>query len=122
MKNLFKQNVLIFICLLVITFVASIILINVQEDENTDLIPAIGIEGTTGYILRSDLDGAGHLDKPHNPDEAIEYMEQLESLVKDAETRGDDYIYYIPLYASDGITVIGKFGISNPSLNNNPRS
>ena len=114
MKNLFKQNVMIFICLLVITFVTSIILINVQEDENIDLIPAIGIEGVEGYVLRSDLDGTGPLDKPHNPDEALIYMEQLEALVEDAETRGDDYIYYIPLYASDGTTVIGKFGISAP--------
>jgi len=114
MKNLIKQKTMIFICLLVITFVASIILVTVQADEKTDLIPAIGIEGIEGYVLRSDLDGTGPLDKPHNPDEALVYMEQLEALVKDAETRGDDYIYYIPLYASDGTTVIGKFGISAP--------
>jgi len=114
MKILFKQKVVIFICLLVITFFASIIIITAQADEKTDLIPAIGIEGVEGYVLRSDLDGTGPLDSPHNPDEALVYMDQLEALVKDAETRGDDYIYYIPLYASDGATVIGKFGISAP--------
>lgn len=81
--------------------------------NNPDLILATGIDGTTGYVLSSDLEGAGPLDRPNNPEEAMEYMRQLEELENEARARGVNYLYSIPLYASDGQTIIGQFGVGN---------
>jgi hypothetical protein len=102
--------------------------------NNPDLILAIGIDGTTGYVLRTDLEGTGPLVRPNNPEEALRYMEELDRLAEEAlrlieeldrlaaeEGAGDDLhirivrernLFLIPLYASDGQTVIGEFGIS----------
>ena len=66
---------------------------------------------TKGYVYYADLER----DTPQNPEEAKEYMERLDTLIREANERGDRYLWYIPLYASDGVTVIGSFGISNPS-------
>ena len=75
-----------------------------------DLVFAIGVDGTEGYVLLEDLNANGPLQRPRNPEEAMLYMEQLNGI----EGNGD-YLYYIPIYASDGVTVIGTFGISAPS-------
>ena len=82
--------------------------------EKPDLIHAIGIDGIEGYVLSADLYGTGPLHKPQNGDEVFEYMEQMDELIKDAQARGDAYMYTIPLYDSDGMTVIGEFGIPIP--------
>ena len=88
-----------------------------------DLVLALGIDGVEGYVLKDDLDGTGPLSKPRNPDEALVYMDQVDELIAatmakakllDLESH-EVFLYYIPLYASDGITVIGEFGISIPS-------
>ena len=81
--------------------------------DNPDLVLAYGIDGTLGYVLRTDIDGTGPLEKPNNPDEALAYMEELDKLAAEARARGESYIYTIPLYASDGRTVIGEFGVGN---------
>ncbi len=57
-----------------------------------DLILAVGTNGETGYVKASDLD----MDEATTPEEAIEQMNNYVS-------------YIIPLYESDGTTVIGGF-------------
>jgi hypothetical protein len=85
-----------------------------EDADAPDLIFATGIDGIEGYVLKTDLEGTGSLAKPQNPDEAMVYMEQLEGLSNEAAARGEKYVYYIPLYESDGTTVIGQFGVSAP--------
>ncbi|MCX8131624.1 MAG: peptidase M56 BlaR1 [Clostridia bacterium] len=65
-----------------------------QEDE-PDLIKAIGVDGTVGYVKSSDLTG----DKPKSPKEALEKQNKMPSKKE------------INLYESDGRTIIGKFKI-----------
>jgi hypothetical protein len=89
-----------------------------EDAEAPDLIFAVGVDGTEGYVLKTDLEGTGPLAKPQNPDEALAYMEQLEELANEAAARGDKYVYYIPLYESDGTTVIGQSGVSMPEMPN----
>ncbi len=63
-----------------------------------DLIAATGIDGTDGYVRRSDLEGP----LPSSPGEAL--------AMQSSEGR------YIPLYKSDGETSIGEFYISPPVI------
>jgi len=56
-----------------------------------DLISAIGVEGTNGYVKKEDLNGL----QPKTPEEAVKLNE--------AKPRE------IPLYDVDGETIIGKF-------------
>jgi hypothetical protein len=60
------------------------------EDE-PDLIRAIGIDGTIGYVKKEELNGP----MPKTPEEAVK--------LNDAIPRE------IPLYDVDGETIIGKF-------------
>ena len=62
-----------------------------------DLILAIGVDGTTGYVKRTDDEGP----QPKNPQEAV----ALDKYNLAHPTRE------IPLYAVDGKTVIGSFVI-----------
>lgn len=66
-----------------------------------DLIQALGADGTEGYVRSSDF----FSERPNNPEEALRMQEEREA-------RG---AYTIPLYASDGITVIGEFWMYPPS-------
>ncbi|WP_422446435.1 peptidase [Thermoanaerobacterium sp. DL9XJH110] len=61
--------------------------------EEPDLVAAIGIDGTHGYVRSSDLDSPS----PRTPEEAI------------AQNNLGDKL--IPLYDKDGRTVIGQFKI-----------
>lgn len=67
-----------------------------------ELIAAMGSNGKEGYVYCKDLEG----EQPNNPEEAVEYMKRLEELNKQGL-----YTRIIPLYESDGITVIGEFEI-----------
>ncbi|MFA6808002.1 MAG: hypothetical protein WCR27_03305 [Eubacteriales bacterium] len=67
-----------------------------------DLILAKGVDGTDGYIKLEDL----NKNQPNNPEEAVAYMEKM----KNSPLRT------IPLYASDGETVIGEFKIDIPEV------
>lgn len=80
--------------------------------EGPDLIAAIGIDGTEGYIYEGDLNG----EQPSNPEEAQVYMENLKQRAAKAARSNEEYSRYIPLYDSDGVTVIGEFGISFPDF------
>lgn len=73
-----------------------------------DLIAAIGIDDVEGYVYASDLNG----DQPKNPEEAIAYMENLEQEIETAKLTRQEYLDTIPLYDSDGVTIIGAFPIS----------
>ncbi len=63
-----------------------------------DLIQAMGIDGTEGYVLKNDLNG----EEPKTPEEALAMQNAFP-----AEGR------IIPLYAADGKKVIGEFRICN---------
>ena len=54
---------------------------------------------------------SGPYPMPTNPDEAIRYMEwrtNHENLIRE---RGEQFAWIIPLYAEDGVTIIGEFGV-----------
>lgn len=61
-----------------------------------DLISAIGTNNVSGYVRASDLEP-----DITSPEEALEYQKALETFKT------------IPLYAEDGVTVIGSFVIDN---------
>lgn len=65
-------------------------------DQEPDLIAAVGVDGTMGYVLKKDLDG----EQPKTPEEALAIQKSL--------PQGG---YDIPLYDVDGKTVIGIFHI-----------
>lgn len=72
-----------------------------------ELILTKGIDGTIGYVYKSDLDG----EQPQNPEEVLEYMKRLEERYEEMRQTGEEYVRSIPLYAEDGETVIGEVGI-----------
>lgn len=67
-----------------------------SPETEPDLISAIGVDGTTGYVLKKDLDG----EQPKSPEEAI-------ALQNSKSPGGLD----IPLYDVEGATVIGVFHV-----------
>ena len=72
--------------------------------ESSLLIAALGTNGTRGFVKAEDLDG----DLPSNPAEAVAYMEEME---RKTAYGTKNYVRLIPLYAEDGVTVIGEFAI-----------
>lgn len=68
-----------------------------SPENEPDLIKAIGVDGTEGYVRKTDLVG----ELPNSPEEALEMQ-------KNRPPGGRD----IPLYDVDGETVIGLFHIS----------
>lgn len=66
-------------------------------ETEPDLIAALGVDGTEGYVKRTDLEG----EMPRTPEEAIASMNNNEA------SNGRQ----IPLYAADGKTVIGVFNV-----------
>ena len=68
------------------------------------LIAALGSNGTRGFVKAEDLDG----DLPSNPAEAVAYMEEM---ARKTAYGTKKYVRLIPLYAEDGVTVIGEFAI-----------
>ena len=66
-----------------------------EPDEEPDLILARGIDGTVGYIKASDYNPPDF----KSPEEALEWQNNV------------GYPETIPLYAEDGVTVIGAFKI-----------
>ncbi|MBP1996205.1 hypothetical protein [Paenibacillus eucommiae] len=67
-----------------------------SPETEPELISAIGVDGTNGYVLKKDLDGG----QPKSPEEAI-------AIQNSRPPGGRD----IPLYDVDGETVIGVFHI-----------
>ena len=83
--------------------------------QTPDLIAAIGIDGTQGYIYNSLQNQHGGYSPPQSPDEAIEYMEWLSGRQDEMRRNGEIYALIVPLYAEDGVTVIGEFGYGGES-------
>ena len=81
-----------------------------QKEPEANLIPAIGINGVEGYVYESDIYG----EQPNTPEEALEYMKSLNTEILVSKKEEQEYLRYIPLYKNDGVTIIGKFGISYP--------
>lgn len=71
-------------------------------ENEPDLIKAWGVDGNLGYVKSSDLYGK----RPKTPEEAIAKQNR--------ERKEGDRI--IPLYESDGKTIIGSFKISVPVI------
>jgi hypothetical protein len=69
-----------------------------EDDPGPDLLAAYGTNGRCGFIRSADRER----DQPRNPQEAVDYMADL-----------DPDGYDIPLYAQDGVTVIGRFHIDS---------
>jgi hypothetical protein len=68
---------------------------NIDEDDpGPDLVAAYGTNGTCGFLRAADRAE----DLPRSPEEAGAYMADLDRDGRD-----------IPLYAQDGVTVIGSF-------------
>ena len=87
-------------------------LASAENQEQPQLIAAIGTNGEEGYVYAIDLEG----EQPNSPEEALIYMKELNTSVEEAKEAGYKYLRYIPLYESDGVTVIGEFGISYPNM------
>jgi hypothetical protein len=80
----------------------------ISEETEPDLIAAIGLDGTKGYVLSKDLQ-----DKmPKTPEEAVAITKEIRKASAEAKAKGSNIIREVPLYSVDGKTVIGKFGIS----------
>ena len=68
-------------------------------EDRPDLIAATGVDGTEGYVRKTDLDG----EMPSSPEEAVRMM-------------NSEYAYttrVIPLYDSEGKKVVGEFEIGS---------
>lgn len=79
-------------------------------EQYPDLISAIGVDGTEGYVYKDDIRG----EQPSTPEEALAYMAQIETETQQMRRSSSPYLRYVPLYAADGCTVIGEFGIAYP--------
>ena len=66
--------------------------------QQPDLLLVAGVDGTVGYLKKADAFG----DQPNTPEEAMAYMEKQEQ----EKNNGPKMI---PMYDSDGKTVIGEF-------------
>jgi len=75
----------------------------VQLEDFPVLIQAASKTGIEGYVFYSDLYG----DQPNTREEAIEYMENLRKLNSEGI-----YFKIVPLYKSDGISIIGEYEVS----------
>ncbi len=69
---------------------------------------------TVGYIRKSEDDPYMGLRPPASPEDALRYNEEVLALAREALAEGRDYLYAIPVYLEDGVTVIGKYGIGQP--------
>lgn len=80
----------------------------ILPDGSTDL-------KTVGYIRRIDNDPYMGLRPPNNAEDALRYDEELLELAYEAQAKGQEFVFYIPVYESDGVTVVGSFGIGRAS-------
>jgi hypothetical protein len=76
-----------------------------EDDPGPDLVAAYGTDGRCGFIRASDREG----EQPRDPEEALDYMANL-------DPDGHD----VPLYAQDGVTVIGWFHIDSGRVLTSP--
>ena len=100
------SKMLLIVPLLIILATVCFAIGPVQAAQNTKLILVTGIDGTVGYIYESDLQAA-----ELKSDDC--FLIDLRNMKENASTDGPiaEYITLIPLYAEDGKTVIGQYGI-----------
>lgn len=67
-----------------------------SPETEPNLVKAMGVDGTIGYVRNVDLNGV----PPKTPEEAIAQQEKMSDTKR------------IPLYKSDGKTVIGEYEIT----------
>ena len=75
-----------------------------NQENPPELVQVRGVNGLNGYAYLKDLRSAETGWEVQNPEEAMVYMESLKA------RNGEDII--IPVYESDGKTVIDTFAIS----------
>lgn len=78
------------------TFGSSLYIIDIEDEP--DLILATGVDGTKGYVKKSDL----YEDMAESPEVAVMFM----------NSRNANKVRVIPLYDSEGQMVIGEFEIT----------
>lgn len=76
----------------------------ILPDGSTDL-------ETVGYIKRTDDDPYMGLQPPRSAEDALRYDNELLELAYAAKANGREFVFYIPVYESDGVTVVGSYGI-----------
>lgn len=76
-----------------------------SPDQEPDLISAVATNGREGYVLKSELDDA------NGSAVAAEFSTPEEALAWQAAQSGEDRT--VPVYAEDGVTVIGEFVIAS---------
>lgn len=78
------------------------------RDDRPDLMAAVGNNGVSGYVYSADLEE----ESPETLDEALAQQEMYDALIANWDGETPIVIRTIPLYASDGQTVIGEYDIS----------
>jgi len=73
-------------------------------------IHAVGVDGNSGYITVEDFNRGRLLGWTQS--ESVDYQTWYDRMLKEAIRNGETYIFKIPLYAEDGITIIGEFGFT----------
>ena len=84
-------------------------------DDRPDLMSTMGTNGVAGYIYSAELEK----DNPKTPAEALAKQEMYDELIANWDGEAPIVIRTIPLYASDGKTVVGEYDISFMPSNDN---
>lgn len=87
---------------------------------NDGLMRVIGIDGTSGYVTLEDhwigswhgWEGINYVNDfdDWTIEEHEAYVDYMIELVTEMANSGERYLWRIPLYAEDGVTVIGEHG------------
>lgn len=79
-----------------------------SPEKEPDLVLAEGLDGTQGYVYSSDLNA----DMVDSPEEALLLIKKYKEMWENAPVGEVVVARYIPLYDSDGKTIIGDFPIT----------
>lgn len=103
---IFRFPIILILIPLLILLVASCFAAEPANEQQSNMILVTGIDGTVGYIYESDLQS-----KNLSGDDSI--LDDLQNLKENAALNGQnaEYVMRIPLYAEDGKTVIGQYGL-----------
>lgn len=77
-----------------------------KATQNGKLILVTGVDGTVGYVYESDLQSA----KVKADDDLLDHLQSLKDTAA-SDSQNPAYAALIPLYAEDGKTVIGQYGL-----------
>jgi hypothetical protein len=82
---------------------------------NPDLVLSQGINGVIGYVSVKEISDYIQPNRETKKDMS-NHMKKLNKLIQKAKDNNQPYLYYVPVYESDGKTVIDKFGVSIPTV------